>query len=356
MSLNLTIDPARITAHDQVCAHLNGLTDEGLSELLSRAQPLGRGIGGETLSIEVEKTRVFIKKIALSEIEKQHPRSTANFFQLPTYYQYGVGSMGFGTWRELAAHEMSTQWVLQQESPNFPLLYHSRVVPRSNPPKIEQHEAKLQDYTQYWGGSLAICARAKARDLAADHVVVFMEFIPTNLTDWLAEQLNKDETTAQQALSFVERELHAAVAFMQSKEFIHFDSHFGNILTDGKHLYFTDFGLAASPAFDLSPEEQAFMARHKNYDRYEVAAGLVGSIANVILKKEGIPEEKGDELWHERLITALENKTLSPTIQSFVERYLPVTECSRTFMQRLRASGAGKQTPYPEAELAALDH
>ncbi|MFF2503082.1 hypothetical protein ACFVTY_06840 [Streptomyces sp. NPDC058067] len=49
---------------------------------------------------------------------------------------------------------------------------------------------------------------------------------------------------------------------MNSRGLLHFDAHFQNILTDGRRLYFADFGLALSSRFDLSPSEAGFFERH----------------------------------------------------------------------------------------------
>ncbi|WP_406418196.1 hypothetical protein [Streptomyces sp. NBC_01614] len=35
-------------------------------------------------------------------------RSTANVLRLPAYFHHGIGSPGFGAWRELAVHTMTT--------------------------------------------------------------------------------------------------------------------------------------------------------------------------------------------------------------------------------------------------------
>jgi hypothetical protein len=41
----------------------------------------------------------------------------------------GVGSAGFGAWRELATHIMTTNWVITGESVNYPMMYHRRILP-----------------------------------------------------------------------------------------------------------------------------------------------------------------------------------------------------------------------------------
>ena len=55
------------------------------------------GIGGKSALISIDDTPVFVKKVPLTDLEQlpQHFMSTANIFDLPLSYQYGVGSAGF---------------------------------------------------------------------------------------------------------------------------------------------------------------------------------------------------------------------------------------------------------------------
>ncbi|MFF8401556.1 hypothetical protein ACF06P_07965 [Streptomyces sp. NPDC015684] len=43
---------------------------------------------------------------------------------------------------------------------------------------------------------------------------------------------------------------------------LHFDAHFENILTDGRRLFFADYGLAISSRFELDKDEADFFDRH----------------------------------------------------------------------------------------------
>ncbi|WP_201844997.1 hypothetical protein [Myceligenerans indicum] len=77
----------------------------------------GAGIGGQAVLLEVEGTPVFVKQVRLTDLERrpQNLHSTANLFDLPMFCHYGVGTIGgpgFGAWRELAVHTMTTDWVL----------------------------------------------------------------------------------------------------------------------------------------------------------------------------------------------------------------------------------------------------
>jgi hypothetical protein len=81
-------------------------------------------ICGKSSLISIDDTSVFVKKVPLTDLEQlpQHFMSTANIFDLPLSYQYGVGSAGLGVWRELATHIMTTNWVIT-ECANFPLAH-----------------------------------------------------------------------------------------------------------------------------------------------------------------------------------------------------------------------------------------
>lgn len=333
----------RLSNYSKVAKYLSHLTNEQLSVLLKTAKTLGTGIGGEVLSIEVEGVPIFIKKIRLTDIEKENPRSTQNLFELPPYYQYGVGSMGFGVWREIAAHEMTTQWVLNGECQNFPLMYHSRVLERPSVPLKTPTQEELEDrqrYVEYWDGSSAVGKRSEAAETASANVVVFMENLPQTLYKWFNVEEGKKN------LPRIERELNLVAAFMKSRGFLHFDAHFHNILANNGHVYFADFGLAISRSFDLSPDERAFLEKHIDYDRYYVVAELAKRSIVSTLKDE----EK--EVALDTYFSSSERMTIAlpPAIESIAQRYRPIAILMGNFFCGLREHS--KSTPYPEMELA----
>ncbi|MEU7837283.1 hypothetical protein [Nonomuraea sp. NPDC049129] len=96
--------------------------------------------------------------------------------------------------------------------------------------------------------------------------MLFQEFIPHSLHDWLAAQLAAGRDAAVAACAMVGSRLPAGVAFMNGHGLTHFDAPFGNVLTDGRRLDIADFGLAASPRFDLSARESGFLARKATHD------------------------------------------------------------------------------------------
>src|SRR5579859_506213 len=88
---------------------------------------------GRNHTVEIGKTKVFVKRVPVTDLEYHHAFSTRNLYDLPTYYNYGVGSAGFGVYRELVAHIKTTNWVLEGAIATFPLMYHYRLMPYSGP-------------------------------------------------------------------------------------------------------------------------------------------------------------------------------------------------------------------------------
>ena len=83
--------------YQKISKALESLSQEEIQELLSSGEKIHIGIGGTAVKLEIESIPVFAKKIPLTEIDMQNEFSTKNLFNLPTYYQYGVGSTGFGS-------------------------------------------------------------------------------------------------------------------------------------------------------------------------------------------------------------------------------------------------------------------
>ena len=337
----------RRAEHEKVSRKIEELGSEGLAAMLKDATQVHSGIGGTAVKLEIDGVPVFAKQIAVSDLEMVNPESTANLFGLPTYYQYGVGSAGFGAWRELEAHKMTTDWVLKDECLNFPLMYGHAVLPREvdkltgneqeQAEKIERREKFLQGQQEYWGGSHAVRSRIEAIESASNSVVIFMEAVgrPSGLNprlDYYIHPQASDGDTTKPDMEMVERELKATCDFMESKGMIHFDAHHGNILTDGDRLYFADFGLATSLGFDLSTEEREFFEKNRGYDRSLATAGLS---------------------CHPRAESTREELPILPEVREVSDRYQAASDRYRTFTKSLREDFT-KTTPYPAVEMQEL--
>lgn len=82
----------------------------------------------------------------------------------PRTKQYGVGSAGFGVFRELASHIRTTEWVLNQSVQSFRCLYHWRVMP---PDRSRGRSPASTSTSTRSGGTAA--RRCRCRYPARDH-------------------------------------------------------------------------------------------------------------------------------------------------------------------------------------------
>jgi hypothetical protein len=319
----------RLDRHRAIAAALAGLSDDELAARVDAATPLGAGIGGRTARLDVGGVAVFVKRIPLTDLERrpEHAGSTANLFGLPACYQYGVGSTGFGAWRELATHHSTTQWVRTGVSPRFPLLHHWRILaaPPAPPPDLGD-----------WDGDPAVARRVAAIGAATAGVVLFLEHLPWTLHDWLTGRF--DAGDGERATVFADRELRAATEVMRAAGMVHFDAHPGNVLTDGHRIYLADFGLALDHGFTLSPGEAAFLHLHRDWDRWDTRRYLVNWLCG-------------------RLAPGADRSTViragGPGLPAYaravITRYGPTVLLLNDFYDRLVAGP--KTTPYPAREL-----
>jgi hypothetical protein len=332
------VEDARIAGHRRLTRVLAGLDDGGLAERLAGATELGTGIGGRTSLLRVDDLPVFVKRVPLTDLELRPERrgSTANLFELPTFYQYGVGSTGFGAWREVAAHTTMTEWVLDGRSPRFPLLYHWRVLPERprNTPADEITAA-----VAYWNGSPAVRRRLEAIAGATASVVLVLEHLPQTLNEWLLIRFDEGESAAAAAVDFADRELHALVDVLQAHGVVHFDAHPHNVLTDGRRLYLGDPGLLLDLRFELAEPEAAFLAAHRDWDRYDIQRYLVNWLCRRLQ-----PDV-------DRRIVIHDPAGLPAHAAALIARYRAPVQIMNAFYDRL--VHGPKTTPYPAAALAA---
>ncbi|MFI1735272.1 protein kinase family protein [Streptomyces acidicola] len=339
---------ARLADFGTVSTQLSLLSDHRLGEVVAAATPIGSGIGGRSAELDINGTRVFVKRIPLTdtELRPENARSTANVFELPMFYQYGVGSAGFGAWRELAVHTMTTNWVLGDEYAGFPLMYHWRVLPDSPPEGFTDAFGGLEGAVAHWEGSPAVRNRLEAIGQSSYSLVVFLEHVPHTLAGWLADHRKTAVPEGGDGSPFrwVEEALTSGAAFMSSRGLVHFDAHFANILTDGRQLYFADFGLALSSRFDLSADESNFLSDHLAYDHCYTASHL--------LQYHLLDDVRGDterEVFLHDWIAGRRPGDIPPEITAIIDRHARPTVVVDAFFRRLFTER--KQTPFPAAEI-----
>ena len=213
----------RAALHQRVSALLDSRSDVELAALVGTGRVISVGVGGGSELVDVDSVPVFTKRIPLTDREVANPHSTANLFDLPMFCQYGIGGPGFNAWRELAANIIVTDAVLAGETQSFPILYHWRVLPGRSP--IAAEHADIDTAVTAQDGSPAVRARLEALATATCSLVLFCEYIPHPITDWLRKN------PADKAVA-VERQLSEIVTFLRDRDLLHMDGHFGNIRTD----------------------------------------------------------------------------------------------------------------------------
>ncbi|BAZ69903.1 hypothetical protein NIES4106_46830 [Fischerella sp. NIES-4106] len=241
-------------------AQLRSLFDDNQSSL-------GWGL---TQTIVLGESKVFVKRIPVTNIEYDNLFSTKNLYDLPTYFNYGLGSAGLGVaglgvFRELVTHIKTTNWVLEGAIATFPLMYHYRIIPFSGQ-RVDVDRKCLKGFVEYWGNNANVGNYMLDRANANHELALFLEYIPHVLEKWLRENPNK----LQKSL----HDLCRTIAFLRTKEIIHFDAHFRNVLTDGEQIYLTDFGLALDKSFTLTKDEESFFKENTFYDYGEILRNL----------------------------------------------------------------------------------
>ena len=348
----------RIERFAQLSSALTLQSDQQLTHLVDNAEQLASGIGGTTLTFALAGHQVFAKRLRLTDLEL-HPAnrmSTANLFGLPTYCQRNVGSAGFGAWRELAANVMTTGWVLTQQLESFPVMYHWRVLEGPSSPGAAPRPVEWTDVermTSYWGGADAMRTRLVALADARYSLMIFLEHLPWTLDAWLERQFGAQPAAMTSTLQMVERGLTIDVPLMNALGLLHGDAHFGNILTDGRRLYFADLGLAISERFALSAQERSYLHHNASLDRgYALAKwvnGLVKAFAPAVDKLpdrfELVRAAAQGQAMHQLM------PSMPADVAEIVHRHAPVATRINDFYVKLHSED--RRTPYPRD---AIEH
>lgn len=339
----------RLQSHQALATQLAGLDDTALSRWLAAAPTASMSIGGRTMRSQLGEREVFAKLIPLSALELEHPGSSANLFGLPTYFQYGIGSVGFGAWRELAAQQMASDWVRSGACGGFPLLHHWRLL---RLPALHGLNEAFPDWgADYFAaaepaslpGQAEVLARFAAVQRPAAWLVLLMECFAAPVSTWLRAALTQGGPPAERAVALVDEGMDGLLGFLGRQGFVHFDTHLDNLLTDGEALYLSDFGLASSPQFALSDAERAFAAAHADYD----AARFASSLVQALVTSRGLS-------WRDYLAAPerLDVETLPVPLRRVYRRHALPALALCEFSRRLQRDS--KLSPYPAAALRRL--
>jgi hypothetical protein len=328
----------RRARYDTASTLLAARSDAELAALVAAGPAGGVGVGGDSVTLDIEGVPVFAKRVPLTDRELAHPRSTANLFDLPVYCQYGIGGPGFGGWRELAANMIVTNRMLAGGTQLFPLLYHWRVLPGRA--RVADEHADIDAVVAALGGAPAVRTRLAELAAASSSLVLFFEHIPYPLRDWLrADPAGKAET--------LERQLSEIVDFLRDHELLHMDGHLGNMVTDGERIYLADFGLATSPRFDLSAAERDFVGHNAMHDAGYAAMRLVNwlvtEVCGVPVPATGGPAERNEYV--RRCAAGHVPHDVPPAIAAILARHAPAAATMNGFYWKL--FGGDVRAEYP---------
>ena len=130
-------------------------------------------------------------------------------------------------------------------------------------------------YVKHWGGNREVGRYLQARNSATQELwIVQLEHAGSRADLWLAEH--------PEDVNDVLGQVFDAIAELRSRHMVHFDAHWGNIITDGASCQLADLGLAMSADMELSNSERAFLDRHLHYD-YGVVLAYLGLMLAITL-------------------------------------------------------------------------
>ena len=215
----------RINNYNKLNVQLNYISDDEIIKIIGKTKK--SGFSANT-TIEIDKIKIFVKSIILTELEYKNKYNTSNLFNLPLYYNYGIGSYGINCWREVLMHIKTTNYVLNGECENFPLLYHYRI--------IETKPTKLKFDFKYWNSNNNIKNYIDAKSKSKYKILLFIEYFPKVVNEWLLENKNNIHSFYKQSLNIIN--------FLNLKNIIHFDTHNRNFVVDSNNtIYLTYYGI-----------------------------------------------------------------------------------------------------------------
>ncbi|MFA9432293.1 hypothetical protein [Egicoccus sp. AB-alg2] len=344
----MSVHARRSAVHASVATALTALTDGQLRQLVSASQVVGSGIGGHARRLTVADAPVFVKQVPVNARESRADlrRATGNPYGLPAFCHYGVGSPGLNVWRELAVHERANAWVLTDTCAGFPLLHHWRFLaeaPTVGPPARDRVAREdIDGLVAFWHGSAAVRARLEANADATGCLLLFLEYVPDTLHDWLTARADADPDGADAAFTGLGGDLLDAVAHMNRAGVWHFDSHLQNVLTDGARIHLADFGLALASDFDLTDAEVAFLARNRAHDVAYTVAQLVNWAVRTYT---GVRSPADRNAIVRRAAAGDAPGVLPPATRRFVQRHAEVATVVNDFYWILH--GEHRDLPFP---------
>ncbi|WP_181274595.1 hypothetical protein [Brevibacterium oceani] len=254
----------RVDRARRIAAEVDQLDDAQLRALVDNARTVGVGIGGTTKVGTINGEPVFIKYLPVPRSEENDPYSTVDRLSLPFVSHYGIGSLGHGVGRELAAHRMTSEWVQTGKADFFPLLFGSRILDLHCDIDLSEFdgEGPRRQWGPYWHQLTKNLQELKS---ATAGVVLLLEYVPETLGAQLRRRIG--DGAGEPVVADAVHQIVEATEWMNAEGFHHFDVHPGNTLVHEGRLLFTDFGLSLHHEFELTVDEKASLPVHAGFDR-----------------------------------------------------------------------------------------
>ncbi|MEK7431684.1 MAG: hypothetical protein AABZ74_01010, partial [Cyanobacteriota bacterium] len=162
-------------------------------------------------------------------------------------------------------------------------------------------------------------------------------------------------------------QMQDTINFLIKKDIIHFDIHFRNIITDGKKMYLTDFGLVLDKNFDLDEKEKLLFKENLYYDcgefLYSVAWNLYSlynkkSVQKKLIKYGIIDERKleGNFIVFIKNLEKISNEGIIKLNRSYIDiitKYYEIIVLMSNFYGEITKNNK-KDTKYSHTKLANL--
>lgn len=265
----------RIHKYFALSTAISYMSDKQISALMKDKESSARG---KNVIVTINNQKVFIKKIPLTKLEYDNQFDTANLYNLPTFYNYGIGSAGINAYRELEMHIKTTNWVLNGDIENFPLMYHYRIIRNDTSLKHFKDKNEIEKYVKKWNNDKNIEKYIIARDNAEYEILLFIEYFQNILYEWLKPDAKQITYYISQIIKIVD--------FLKKNNIIHFDAHAANIVSDGEKIYLTDFGLVLDMNFNLTKEEERFFKNNNYYDYAMILSNIIRPLLGQIAKEK----------------------------------------------------------------------
>lgn len=253
------------------------MSDKDICDLKKINGNIGYGM---TSIVTIDGVKVFMKQIGITDLEYDNKFDTINHYNLPVYYNYGIGSAGINSFRELLLHIKTSNWVLNSDIENFPLLYHYRIIKKNDVP-IQKFDDKFKLHADIkkWNNNKNIEKYILDKNNSKYQIVMFLEYFPEILGNWLKCNFKQTKSYLSQIIKIIN--------FLKKNGIIHLDTHDRNILVDNNNnIYLTDFGLVLDMEFKLSNEEKDFFRKNNYFAYADVISNIYNIFFSMVAKKE----------------------------------------------------------------------